>query len=149
MAKLSRQQQKDLARVYYVTNGLTAKDTAEKVGVSENTISKWVNDLGWKSLKAAEIGKSANLIAALENDIIRICEHAKSEERPINSQEADSIYKTTLSIRNLGKDFGIDVYNAVLQEFLSFSRDVNPEFQKQGVDISDAFLVQKLKQRGA
>jgi transposase len=148
MKGLSRNQKKELGRIYYVNNGFTAKDAAEKVEVSETTFSKWVNEFGWKSLKAAEIGKSDNLISALEDDIIRIREHALSEERPINAQEADSIYKTTLSIRNLGKDFGIDIYNAVLQEFLSYSREVNPEFQKQGVDICDSFLTQKLKQRG-
>lgn len=149
MAKLSRNQAKELGRMYYVTNGLSAKDAAEKVGVSENTFSKWVNEGGWKSLKAAEIGKSENLIAALEDDIIRIREHAKNEDRPINAQEADSIYKTTLSIRNLGKDYGIDVYNSVLQEFLSYTRETNPEFQKIGVDMADAFLTLKIKQRGA
>ena len=149
MSILSKAQQKELARIYYVQNGLTAKETAAKVGVSENTLTKWVNEMHWKSLKVAEISKKENLIAALEDDIIRIREHAKNEQRPLNSSEADSIYKTSLTIRNLSKDFGIDVYNAVLQEFFNHTREVDLAFTQRGVDLVDAFLVMKLKQRGA
>jgi transposase len=147
MSKLSKAQQKELARIYYVQNGLTAKETAAKVGVSENTLTKWVNDMGWKSLKVAEISKKENLIAALEDDILRIRELAKEENRPLNSAEADSIYKTSLTIRNLSKDFGIDVYNAVLQEFFNYSREVDLPFMQRGVDIVDQFMVMKIKQR--
>jgi transposase len=147
MSKLSKAQQKELARIYYVQNGLTAKETAAKVGVSENTLTKWVNDMAWKSLKVAEISKKENLIAALEDDILRIRELAKEENRPLKSAEADSIYKTSLTIRNLSKDFGIDVYNAVLQEFFNYSREVDLPFMQRGVDIVDQFMVMKIKQR--
>jgi hypothetical protein len=148
MSELSKTQKVELGRIYYVVNGLTAKESADKVGTSEQTFGKWIEKYGWKSLKAAEISKSENLIAALEDDIIRIREQAKKEDRPINAQEADAIYKTSLTIRNLSKDFGIDVYNAVLQEFINYSREVDTDFQQRGVDIADGFLVMKLKQRG-
>jgi transposase len=148
MGNLSQANKKELARIYFVVNGLSAKEAAAKVEVSENTFGKWVDKYKWKSLKAAEIGKVENLINALEDDIIRIREQATKEKRPLNAQEADSIYKTTLSIRNLSKDFGIDVYNAVLQEFLNYSREIDSNFQQRGVDLCDGFLVMKLKQRG-
>lgn len=149
MIKLNKAQQKELAHLYYVKNGLTAKEAADKIGISENTFSKWVADMGWKSLKVAEISKKENLIAALESDILRIRDKAYNDKRPLNAQEADSIYKTSLTIRNLSKDFGIDVYNAVLQEFFNYSREVDLQFTQRGVDLVDAFLVMKLKQRGA
>ncbi len=148
MSELNKKQKEELGRLYYVVNGLSAKEAADKVRVSENTFGKWVEKFGWKSTKAAEIGKAANLITALEDDILRIHQQAKDESRPINAQEADSIYKTSLTIRNLSKDFGIDVYNAVIQEFFNNAKLSDAEFVRKGVDYFDNFLMMKIKQRG-
>ena len=149
MSELNKSQKIELARIYYVVNGLSAKEAALKVNISEQTFSKWVEKYEWKGLKAIEISKASNLITALQDDMLRIHEAAKAEGRPINAQEADAIYKTGLTIRLISKDFGIDVYNAVLQEFFNHHKGTNPEFVRLGVELADGFLIVKMKQRGS
>jgi len=42
----------ELARVLYMS-GMTAEEIADKVGVVRQTVSRWVNTLGWKEMRAA------------------------------------------------------------------------------------------------
>ena len=49
--KKELEQKKELARMYYM-NGDIQKVIAEKVGVSEQTISSWVDKEGWAARRA-------------------------------------------------------------------------------------------------
>lgn len=42
---------KDKARELYIKNGMTAKQISRQIDVSENTLSKWVKQFGWRIAK--------------------------------------------------------------------------------------------------
>lgn len=71
-----------LARILYVEQGKTAKDTAEMVGVSEATVSKWVNKYNWKGQRAARLTAP---MARTEN--IKQIINQLTEDRILYSQE--------------------------------------------------------------
>ena len=50
MAKNDTKQ--ELARVLYMS-GLSQEEILQKVEVSRQTLSRWINTLGWKEMKAA------------------------------------------------------------------------------------------------
>lgn len=99
-----------LAKILYTREQLEQKVVAKRVGVSERTMSKWVNDFNWKSLRSRLlIGKEevlSNLyeqIQELNNDI-----KAKNEgKRYGDTKQADILIKYTASIRNLETELAI------------------------------------------
>ena len=54
MADLTRQQQKDYAKQLFLNEpGITQAEIAQRVGVSKNTICKWVSEGRWEDLKTS------------------------------------------------------------------------------------------------
>ena len=146
MAILNKQQQKELARMYYILQGLTARETAEKIGVSEKTLSKWIEDNGWKALKAGELTKPDKLIGSCYDNIIAIQDAVRNEKRAMTSKEADAIYKISLTIKAVNKEFSIDVYSSVLQEYFNFIKTIDLPLTQASIDLADNFFQHKIKQ---
>jgi transcriptional regulator with XRE-family HTH domain len=56
--------EKDYAKMLFVNENLSQKEIAERVGVQEKTIGKWINDGNWQSLKTSMlVTKDAQLVA--------------------------------------------------------------------------------------
>ncbi len=132
--------------MYYILQGLTAKETAEKIDVSEKTLSKWIEDNGWKALKAGELTKPDTLIANCYDNIIAIQDAARNEKRAITAKEADAMYKLSLTIKAVNKEFSIDVYSTVLQEYYNYIKTIDLKFAQQTIDLADGFFQHKIKQ---
>ena len=52
MANNKKDNSQELARVLYMS-GMAAEEIADKVGVVRQTVSRWINTLGWKEMRAA------------------------------------------------------------------------------------------------
>ena len=48
-------QEKEYAKILYVSENLPQKVIAERTGVNEKTLSKWIEDDGWKKLKRSRL----------------------------------------------------------------------------------------------
>lgn len=146
MSDLNRLQKIELGRMYYIYQGLTAKEAAEKVLVSENTFGGWVDKFGWKALKAGEATKSDKLISTCYDNIIAIQDAARNEKRALTSKEADAIYKISLTIKAINKEFSIDVYSSILQEFFNHIKQVDLDLAQNAIGLADSFFQHKIKQ---
>ncbi len=124
-----------LARILYVEQGKTAKDTAEMVGVSEATVSKWVNKYNWKGQRAARLtaptARSENIkqiINQLTEDRIqysqelRDAEHSKDAKLVMElyrkiAQVDDAVSKWNKTLTNIDKDnrITLSVYLQVME----------------------------------
>lgn len=106
--KLTIEAKKDFAKVLYTKEQLDGKVVAERVGVTEKTISKWVNEGNWRKLRSRlSTSKEAQLelfyeqIEALNIQIgTQIPPHA-------DSKQADILVKYTSAIKALENDLGI------------------------------------------
>ena len=97
-----------LARVLFVRENLDQKTIAKRVGVSEQTISKWVNDLGWKKLKnRLLLGKDEELNNMFEQ-LSALNEHIKNSETRYPDNKTVNIQRMlTSNIRDLETDLGV------------------------------------------
>ena len=99
-----------LAKVLYTQHKLDQKIVAKKVGISENTMSRWVNEFGWKNLRnRLLVGKEEMLNNMYEqlaelNENIRAKEHGK---RYADTKQADIQVKLSAAIRNLETELAI------------------------------------------
>jgi hypothetical protein len=108
--KISISDKQFLAKILYTREQYDGKIVAKKVGVSEKTMSKWVNDFGWKNLrKRLLVSKEIilnNLYEQLEE--LNTSIKAKNEGKRFGtSSEADTLIKYTAAIRNLETDLSI------------------------------------------
>jgi transcriptional regulator with XRE-family HTH domain len=147
MAELTNKQKKDFAKAIYLREHVTQKEIADRVGISQVTLSKWVNDGKWDDLKTAisitrneQIGVLYTQLKAI-NDMIAAREKGQNFATP---KEADAILKLATSISKMEQEPGLMEAVSVAEEFLRFLRKIDPA---KAIEMSydlDAFIKTKL-----
>lgn len=146
---LSIKQKKEWAQQLYCENQLSQKAIADKVDVSEKTLSKWVNDGNWDTLRK-------NLLVSRQEQLSRLLEQldeltAKIREKPTGSRyastaEADTIKKLTASIKDLMEETNLSDVFEVGKKFIQFMQQVDFEKSKEAASWYDAFIKNELKE---
>lgn len=99
-----------LAKILFTTEKLEQKVIAKKIGVSEKTISKWVNDFGWKKLRNRLLVGKEQILSDMYEELEELQTAIRSKEvgkRFSDSKQADIKSKLTASIRNLETELAI------------------------------------------
>lgn len=143
--KQSIAQKKEHAKLLYTVEGLTVgKELAERVGVSPQTISKWINSEDWEMIRAslimtreAELRRLYRRLTFL-NDTIE--EREKSEKVPITNAEADTLVKISASIKNMETDVSVSEAIQVLKNFINAVRSTNLALAKQMTVEADHYI---------
>lgn len=146
--KGKREQKKELAKLLYLHETLTQKEIAVRVGISEVTLSKWVNKESWESFKVSiTITKEEQLknlyrqLAAL-NDAIAARD---KEARFATSTEADTISKLATAIDKMESDVGISDMVSVSKKFLTWLRKFDLQKAQDITPLFDAFIKDNLR----
>ena len=101
MAKHDTKQ--ELARVLYLS-GLPQEDILQKVDVSRQTLSRWVNTLGWKEMRAARSITRPQLVNRLLESINALLDKAgEPGNEDMLPGIGDKLVKTATAIEKLEK----------------------------------------------
>ncbi len=142
-------QKKEWAKLLYLKSDLNQKEIAEKVGVAEKTLSKWVNDEheNWELLKSS-------FIITREQELRRIYIQISElntfiSERPegsrfATSKEADVLSKLASAAKSLEAETSISDTISVFREFSEFIKEVDFGKAKEFIVFQDAFIKHKL-----
>lgn len=126
MADLTRQQQKDYAKQLFLNEpGITQTEIAQRVGVSKNTVCKWVNEGRWEDLKTSMLVEKDTQLARLYTQLRKwndAVETRPDGEQYLLSKEADAVVKITAAIKNLETETNTAEKMSTGKEFLSFVR---------------------------
>ena len=146
-AQLSIKQKKEWANLLFIRERqMTQKAIAEKVGVSEKTLSKWVRDEQWETLRKSLLVTKEEQLRRLYNQIDSLT--VQIEQRPeswATSKEADTLSKITTSIRNLETETSISEVFEVGKKFITWLQLNDLEKAKEIVDYYDGFIKDQLK----
>jgi len=74
----TKAQAKDYAKTLYVREDLHQKVIAERVGVTEKTLGKWINEGGWRKLRTSLLTTKENQISNLYGQLEKITEEIKT-----------------------------------------------------------------------
>ena len=66
---LKKVQEKEYARVLFVSENLSQKEIAERVGVQEKTLGKWIEEGEWKKLKRSLLNTRNNQLNMLYDQL--------------------------------------------------------------------------------
>lgn len=148
MSTATIKQKKELAKLLYLRENLTQKEIAQKSGVSEVTISKWIKTERWEGLKTSISITREEQLANLYRQIAAINEVIISREagkRFPNSKEADAINKIAGAIEKMERDTGLADIISVATRFLEWVRNSD---HKKAMELSgyfDAFIKNNLR----
>ena len=103
--KLTINQKKEWAKLLYTKDaGITQKEIAVKVEVSEKTIGNWVKDGGWEQMRQSLLLSRDEQLRNLNeqwNELNRAIKKKPAGERFPDSKEADILSKLSNAIKNL------------------------------------------------
>lgn len=140
MNKQQRNSKKEFAKSLYIYSQQTQEEISEIIGISRQSLSKWVKNGHWDELRAAITITPENIIVNLTkqlNEINQSITERPKGERFATTKEADAILKISNTIKNLRQKLGISEVVSVGMRFLSWMKEVG-EYEK-GKEFSNLF----------
>lgn len=138
----------ELAKLYYLKENLTQKEIAEKVNVTEATISKWIEKFGWEKLKRNFILTREEQLALMYSELEEINNAIKSKpegQRYADNKEADIRTKLRKDIKELETKAMLPETISAITQFIDFIRKEDLEDAKFVSNYADAFIKNKLR----
>jgi transposase-like protein len=145
---MTNNQKKDWAKLLFLNDNATQKEIALRVGVTEKTVSSWVNKEDWEQLKSSVIiTKSEELkrIYMQINEINTAIFSKEKGQRFASTKEADILSKLTAAARSLETETSVSDVIEVFKRFLNWLREVDLDKAKDLVILQDAFVKSIMK----
>ena len=150
--KEEMQRKRELARIYYM-QGEAQKVIADKVGVSEVTLSSWVKTEGWQKLRAGSkvtrtelVNKNLELISTLLDRVI-----TSDDPTTESIKVSDQISKLAASIERLDKKTSVVSeidsfmnFNSWLQTRINFDDKLSAELLKAINNYQDLYISERM-----
>lgn len=143
MDELTNKQKRDFARTLYIKENLTQQEIADRVGVSRQSLSRWIKDDKWEEMKASLTLTREQQIASLHRQVQELNNTILSREegqRFATSSEADTITKLATAIKKLETDTGLSDIISVGVRFLDYLRPIDPEKTREFTRLWDGFV---------
>ena len=147
MPELTSQQKKDWAKTLYLKENLTQQEIADKVGVSRQTVIRWIKNEHWDDLKTSLTLTREEQIANLYRQVSEINRAIISRpdgERYANSKEADTIGKLAKTIKQLETEVGLSEITSAFSGLIKWLRQFDVEQAKIIAPVLDAYVKSKL-----
>lgn len=143
--ELSLTQKKEWAQLLFTKDDASQKEIAAKVGVSEKTMSKWVNDNNWDALRKSMLITKTEILRNLYDLIDKISKKLKEDDSIGDSKIADMYVKYTAAINNLETETSITQIIEAGRLFVNWLQTIDPVFALNVVNHLDAFIKERLK----
>ena len=147
MADLTTQQKKGYARTLYLKDNLTQQEIADKVGVSRNTINRWIAAEKWEEMKVGMTLTREQQVASLHRqvaEINRVISEREEGKRYANAAEADTLNKLATAIKKMETDVGVADIIRVGLKFINWLRPFDLDKSKEFLRLWDAFIKDSL-----
>lgn len=151
--KNENNQKKELARLYFF-QGESQKWIAEKVGVSQQTLTRWVAKEGWDTTRSGMQITRPEIVNKNLILISRLLDKLNSEDVDLADvgKIVDQISKLAAAIERIDKKANvvdtIEVFNALnkwLEVRMEWDKNITPEFMQLLTHYQELFINEKMK----
>jgi len=146
--ELNRRAKKILAKELFLTGKHPQKEIAAMVGISENSIGRWVKEGKWELLRANLTTTKENVLANKYRQLAEmdnIIANRKEGERTPTTKEADVQVKISAFIKNLETETGIGEITSVCRGLCEFVRGYDVEKAQEISDYFNSYIEYKMK----
>lgn len=136
-----------LAKILFTREQLDQKIVAARVGVSERTMSKWVNEGNWRDLRKRLLLTKENELANMYEELEQLNKLIKENPtKHADTKQADIRIKLTAAIRELETDLGIAELVESGIRFIKYIQQVGTTEQVMEVsDMWNSFIQASIK----
>lgn len=147
MTRKDREKLKELAKLLFVHETLSQKEVANRIGVSEQTISKWANTENWDQLKVSITIMKEEQLRNLYRQLAEINKTIaeRDGQKFATPGEADSISKIAVAIEKMETDVGISDIVSVAKKFLTWLRKTDLMRAQELTPLFDGFIKDNLR----
>lgn len=145
MKELTNTQKKEWAKMLYLQDQYTQKQIAQKVNVTEATLSKWAKADAWDKLRKSLLTSKSEILQNLYTFLDKINQKLKDDESFGDSKMADMYVKYTAAIKNLETDTSISQLMEAGMKFHKFVLGTDAVFALRFLNEFDAFIKDNLK----
>lgn len=147
MAK-TKTNQKECAKSIYLSTNESIDEIAAKVGVTRQTVSRWIKQEGWDGVKSAQdktpeefINEWSAQIAEINRNIVE----REEGKRFATPAEADAMRKLQMNIKEMKRSISLTDTIEVLKKFIAWLRIIDAEEAKRFSGYFDAYIKDQLK----
>lgn len=157
---MAKEREQKLARLLYVEQGKSAKEISTLVGVSEQTLTKWVHANGWREQRNAIVANPTirednikNLINELSQQRLDLSKELRDAEanadlkaaadfRKQLAQVDDAVSKWNKTLQGVKKDGQISLsdYLVVMEDIFDNLRIYDEKLYMKLMDFQEAHL---------
>lgn len=147
--KATLEMKKDLAKILFTREKLEQKVIADRVGVSEKTVSSWVNDGNWRKERQLLLISKQDQLNSFYSQLEKLNEQIESKDGIPDSKQADIQIKLSNSIRNMEtEDIVIADCVSVGMKFMKHIQVIGTlEQVKEFAELWNSFLQNEIKKR--
>lgn len=121
---------KEVAKQLFLYAGLSQKEIAENLDLTEKTVSKWSLEAKWKEMRAAITSTKDDLIRNTYLQMAEIQKEISKAKRAPNVSETDQILKLAKVIETLDKKVTLSQIIQVFRDFENYLMSVDQELTK-------------------
>jgi len=147
---MAKDQEKKLAKIYFVNQGKTAKEIAQLLSLTEKTVSNWVNASkpSWKELRNVQLSEQDLLANDFKELINVLVEQRLAMNDDANANPKDK-YKLTMEISMLRSEYQKIVNNnsltlanyvKVMEDIFNAIQAKHPKVFIQLLDFQEEYL---------
>jgi predicted DNA-binding protein YlxM (UPF0122 family) len=142
---ISKAQEREYARILYVSERITFKEIAERTNTTEKTIGKWAVADNWDKLRKSLLTTKQSQLVHWYNQLEAINKAIADRGNIPTNAEADTMSKITSNIQRLETETGIGEYVEVGRKLLTFIQGIDLSEAKRFKNYIDEFINEKLK----
>ncbi|MEZ2337683.1 hypothetical protein AB6735_18700 [Mucilaginibacter sp. RCC_168] len=142
---LRKAQEREYARVIFLSENISQRDLAERVGVTEKTMGNWIEQGGWRKLKRSMLTTRQNQLNLLYDQLDWLnLEISIRDIKVASVKEADVIIKLTSAIQKLEIETSLGETVEVARSFIEFLRGLDLELAKNITGYFDTYIQTKM-----
>ncbi|MBD1394268.1 helix-turn-helix domain-containing protein [Mucilaginibacter glaciei] len=143
---LKKTQEREYAKVLYLSENISQKDLAARVGVTEKTLSGWIEQGGWKNLKRSLLTTRQNQLNMLYDQLDFLnTEISKRDNKAATSKEGNTIIQLANAIKKLEIQTSVGETIEVARAFIGYVGSSDIELAKKVTVFFDLFIQTKMK----
>lgn len=139
-------QKKEWAKMLFTKEHISQKEIAEQVGVTPQTVNRWVKNEGWDKLRVSISITKEEQLKALYRQLDEINNEIanRPERRYATTAEGDIIAKISAAIEKMETEVGLSDIISVLSNFVSWLRGIDLEKAKELAPLLDEFIKSRI-----
>ncbi|MPM92060.1 hypothetical protein SDC9_139194 [bioreactor metagenome] len=142
---ITKKEEREYARILYVSERITFKEIAERVKVGEKTVSRWAKEGNWDNLRKSLLTTRQTQLTRWYSQLDSITELIENRNNIPTNAEADTMSKITSNIKSLEVEIGVGEIVETGKKLITFIQQVNLEDAKLFKNYFDEYINNRMK----